>query len=99
MSAFADLDWNTKKLSEAKVGWFIKSSCGNAFALNFVPNFKVDGCPLQNGLFDARLIYKANDSTSFGFGYSYRINKPETALRLGFQTALSDAVTLKGRID
>lgn len=98
ISGFADLDWKAQKLSEAKVGWFVRHS-GNKFAFNFIPNFKIDGCPLANGLFDARLIYKANDRTEFGVGYSYRINKPETALRLGFNHVLSDGVTLKGRID
>lgn len=46
-----------------------------------------------------RLFYHANDRTDFGVGYTYRINKPETSLKLGFQHVLSDGVTLKGRID
>jgi len=45
------------------------------------------------------MIFKASDKTEFGVGYLFKLDKPETNLRLGFQHALSDSISLKGRIN
>jgi hypothetical protein len=95
LASYVDWNFENKKFGTLGLSYAYANDV-LAKSLAVSTDFSKDGCPMNNAVFDWRVIFNASKATKVGFTYNF--TSAASNLKVGFQTQVDADNTLQGKL-